>query len=59
MRKAGSGRTKLVRKQEEDRDGAGTGRLRFEVSAETWEPDPDVPGTEMHELVRDGTVWAG
>ena len=21
------------------------------VSADTWEPDPDVPGTEMHELV--------
>jgi uncharacterized cupin superfamily protein len=29
------------------------------VSADTWEPDPDVPGTEMHELVHDGTVWAG
>jgi uncharacterized cupin superfamily protein len=29
------------------------------VSADEWEPDPDVPGTEMHELVHDGAVWAG
>ena len=29
------------------------------VQADTWEPDPDVPGTEMHELVHDGKVWAG
>ena len=29
------------------------------ISADDWEPDPDVPGTEMHELVHDGAVWAG
>ena len=29
------------------------------ISADEWEPDPDVPGTEMHELVHDGAVWAG
>jgi len=27
--------------------------------ATDWLPDPDVPGTEMHELVHDGAVWAG
>jgi uncharacterized cupin superfamily protein len=29
------------------------------VSADDWTEDPDVPGTEMHELVHDGDVWAG
>lgn len=29
------------------------------VSTDEWEPDPDVPGSEMHELVHDGNVWAG
>jgi uncharacterized cupin superfamily protein len=29
------------------------------ISADQWEPDPEVPGTEMHELVHDGGVWAG
>ena len=24
-----------------------------------WQADPDVPGTEMHELIHDGPVWAG
>jgi uncharacterized cupin superfamily protein len=24
-----------------------------------WEPDPDVPGSEMHELVHRDGVWAG
>ena len=24
-----------------------------------FEPDPEVPGSEMHELVHDGPVWAG
>jgi uncharacterized cupin superfamily protein len=24
-----------------------------------WEPDPEVPGSEMHELVHAGGVWAG
>ena len=29
------------------------------VSAEDWTDDPDVPGTQMHELVREDGVWAG
>ena len=29
------------------------------VRAEEWEPDPEVPGSEMHELVHAGGVWAG
>jgi hypothetical protein len=29
------------------------------AGTEEWEPDPDVPGTEMHELVRADGVWAG
>ena len=29
------------------------------IDAEHWEPDPDVPGSEMHELVRADGVWAG
>ena len=29
------------------------------VSTEDWAPDPDVPGTEMHELVHADGVWAG
>ncbi|HEV8571567.1 MAG TPA: cupin domain-containing protein [Actinomycetota bacterium] len=29
------------------------------VSTDQWEPDPDVPGSEMHELVHAGGVWAG
>ena len=24
-----------------------------------WEPDPEVPGSEMHELVHADGVWAG
>jgi uncharacterized cupin superfamily protein len=28
-------------------------------STEDWEPDPDVPGSEMHELVHADGVWAG
>ncbi len=33
----------------------------FVSSADTtdWQPDPEVPGTEMHELVHDGPIWAG
>ena len=33
----------------------------FVVKAATdgWEPDPDVPGSEMRELVRADGVWAG
>lgn len=29
------------------------------ISTDEWEPDPDVPGSEMHELVHDGNIWAG
>ena len=29
------------------------------VSTEEWTADPDVPGTEMHELVHADGVWAG
>ncbi len=29
------------------------------VSPDDWEADPDVPGTEMHELVHEDAVWAG
>ena len=30
-----------------------------DVATEEWEPDPDVPGTEMHVLVDSGGVQAG
>jgi uncharacterized cupin superfamily protein len=29
------------------------------VKTEEWEPDPEAPGSEMHELVHTGGVWAG
>jgi uncharacterized cupin superfamily protein len=29
------------------------------IDPERWEPDPDVPGSEMHELVHTGGTWAG
>ena len=29
------------------------------VATDDWTPDPDVPGTEMHELVHEGDVWIG
>ena len=29
------------------------------ASTDAWEPDPDVPGTQMHELVHADGVWAG
>ena len=29
------------------------------ASTEAWEPDPEVPGSEMRELVRADGVWAG
>src|SRR5947207_8415596 len=29
------------------------------ASTDAWEPDPDVPGTEMHELVHADGLWAG
>ena len=30
-----------------------------DVATEEWEPDPDVPGSEMHVLVDSGGVQAG
>ena len=29
------------------------------VRTAEWEPDPEVPGSEMHELVHADGVWAG
>ena len=29
------------------------------TSADDWAPDPDVPGSAMHELVHADGVWAG
>jgi uncharacterized cupin superfamily protein len=29
------------------------------ITPEHWEPDPDVPGSEMHELVHTDQMWAG
>src|SRR5712691_8154769 len=29
------------------------------VNTDRWQADPDVPGSEMHELVHEGPVWAG
>jgi len=29
------------------------------VATSEWADDPDVPGTDMHELVRRDGVWAG
>jgi uncharacterized cupin superfamily protein len=29
------------------------------VGTDDWRADPDVPGSEMHELVHVGEVWAG
>ena len=29
------------------------------VRTKEWEPDPEVPGSEMHELVHADGVWAG
>lgn len=29
------------------------------VLTDEWEPDPEVPGSEMHELVHANGVWAG
>jgi uncharacterized cupin superfamily protein len=28
-------------------------------STDDWQPDPDVPGSQMHELVHADGVWAG
>jgi uncharacterized cupin superfamily protein len=29
------------------------------VSTSDWTADPDVPGTEMHELLHEGHLWVG
>ena len=29
------------------------------IEADDWEPDPDVPGSEMHELVHVDGIWSG
>jgi uncharacterized cupin superfamily protein len=29
------------------------------ASTNDWEPDPEVPGSEMHELVHSDGLWAG
>jgi uncharacterized cupin superfamily protein len=29
------------------------------ISTDDWQSDPDVPGTQMHELVHADGVWAG
>jgi uncharacterized cupin superfamily protein len=38
---------------------APAGVVVSRISTEQWRPDPDVPGTEMHELVHADGVWAG
>ena len=38
---------------------SGDGVFVSSVSADTWTDDPDVPGTQMHELVHADGVWAG
>src|SRR5712691_10194342 len=29
------------------------------IAADNWTDDPDVPGTQIHELVHEDGVWAG
>ena len=36
-----------------------SGVFVVKASTEAWEPDPEVPGSEMQELVRADGVWAG
>jgi uncharacterized cupin superfamily protein len=38
---------------------SGEGVFVSTVSTDDWQEDPDVPGTEMHELVHEDGVWAG
>jgi len=38
---------------------AGQDVFVSKVTADEWTEDPDVPGTEMHELVHRDGVWAG
>jgi len=37
----------------------GKGVFVSSISATDWVEDPDVPGSEMHELVHEDGVWAG
>ena len=37
----------------------GGGLYVSRTSAEDYAPDPDVPGTSMHEVVRSDGVWVG
>jgi uncharacterized cupin superfamily protein len=39
--------------------GAHPGVFVSTTSAGDWESDPDVPGSQMHELVHGDGVWAG
>jgi uncharacterized cupin superfamily protein len=39
--------------------GAHPGVFVSKTSAGDWESDPDVPGSQMHELVHGDGVWAG
>ena len=36
-----------------------SGLVVARADTEEWESDPEVPGTEMHELVHDGPIQAG
>jgi uncharacterized cupin superfamily protein len=38
---------------------ASPGVFVSSIATVDWVADPDVPGSEMHELVHDGEVWAG
>ena len=39
--------------------GPGKGVFVSTISPAQWVEDPDVPGSEMHELVHEDGVWAG
>jgi uncharacterized cupin superfamily protein len=45
--------------KQEVRMGQTAGVFVSSVSASEWTDDPDVPGTQMHELVHQDGVWAG
>jgi uncharacterized cupin superfamily protein len=36
-----------------------SGVFLAKASTDDWKPDPEVPGSQMHELVRGDGVWAG
>lgn len=35
------------------------GLFTSNVLTDDWTPDPDVPGTDMHEVVHEGDLWVG